>query len=453
MNNDVTRILIAEYVPSLNKGELAILKGMLKTFEALGEIKVAIFSFYPEIDNERYPSSIKTIDVGHSLYLRTSLQNQSNVYALWASFFAMLQHLFFMILYRILGKKALKIMDKLLWRTYCESDVFIVCHDEVDCVNGVFLQFSPIYISLIAKTLRKPVVIYGNGISQATSQIWIWRLHTRRLWRILARYLLASVDLITVRDEGTLRYYKDISRGKVPIYLTADPAILLSPASQKRVKQIMSEEKIDRNKGLLVGVVMTREVLSEVFKDELNPDIRYKKSVKEIAKVLDELIEEFNSTILFIPHSVEPYRYRDDRIVAEDIYNAMVNKHAARLINKEYSPEELKGLIGQLNLLISARVHAVISALSMRVPSCVITRSWDRRAHNIIGKMMKQEKWIYNVENLNADKLFALITDLLGASSKIRKDLPFIVNSVREKALLNGRLLKALLNSRLKTAS
>ena len=212
----------------------------------------------------------------------------------------------------------------------------------------------------------------------------------------------------------------------------------------------MVEEKIDKNERPLVGMAFTHEVLSEAFKNELAPAIGYKKSVKEIARFLDRLVEEYNSTIVFIPHSIEPYRHRDDRIVAKDISNTMLNKHKTRVITSEYTPEELKGLIGQLDLLISCRVHAAINALSMGVPSCVITRSWDKRAYSIIGKMLKQEKWIYNVENLNADELFALITDLLGSYNEIRKDSPSIVNSVKEKALLNGRLLKALLNSRLK---
>lgn len=452
MTNTPVKILVAEFIPSFNKGELAILNGMLKSFEALGEVEVAVFSFYPEIDRTRYPHSIKMIDVGYNLYLKNLSYNRSKVYNEWAIFFAALQHLLFMFLYRVLGKKALKLMDKPLWKIYCEYDVFIICTDEVDCVNGSSLKFSPLYISWLAKTLRKPIVFYANGTTQFTSEIWIWRLHTRRLWKILARYILSIVDLITVREEGTLHYFKEITSGKVPIYLTADPAFLLSPVNQKRVKEIMLNEKIEKNENPLVGVAMTYDVLSKAFKSELNPAIKYKKAVKEIARFLDKLIEEFNSTIVFVPHSIEPYSYRDDRIVAKDIHRLMLNKRMTRVITKEYSAEELKGLFGQLDLLISCRVHAAIGALSMGTPSCIVARPWDRRAYNIIAKMVKQEKWIYNVENLNADKLFVLITDLLKASDKIRKDLPSIVSSVKEQALLNGMLLKSLLNYRLKTS-
>jgi len=452
MTNPPIRILVAEFIPAFNKGELAILNGMLKSFEALGKVEVTVFSFYPEIDKTRYPHKIKMIDVGHNLYLKNLPYIQSKVYNEWAIFFAALQHLLFMLLYRFLGKKTLKIMDKPLWKIYCEYDVFIICTDEVDCVNGSSLKFSPLYISWLAKTLRKPIVFYANGTTRFTSEIWIWRLRTRRLWKTLAKYILSIVDLITVREEGTLHYFKQITGDRVPIYLTADPAFLLSSATLKRVEEIMLNERIEEDGGPLIGVAMSYDVLSEAFKSELNPAKKYEKAVKEIARLLDKLIEEFDSTIVFVPHSIEPYGYRDDRIVAKDIHRLMLNKNMTRVITREYSAEELKGLLGQFDLFISCRVHAAIGALSMGTPSCIVARPWDRRVYNIIGKMVKQEKWIFNVENLDADKLFALVSDLLGVSDKIREGLPHIVSTVKEKALLNGRLLKALLNSCFKTA-
>jgi polysaccharide pyruvyl transferase WcaK-like protein len=452
MANSPVRILVAEFFPSFNKGELAILKGMLKSFEVLGEVEVAVFSAHPEIDRPRYPDSVKILDVGHNLYLQMPLHTRSKAQALWDSFFVGLQHLLFIFLYRILGKKVLKIMDKPVWRMYHECDVIIICPDEVDCVNGSYFKISPLYISLLTKTLGKPVVIYANGTTRSTSVLWIWRLRTKRLWKILAKYILTIVDLITVREEGTLLYFKEISSDQVPIYCTADPAFLLSYAAQERVKEIMLDEKIERNDGPLFGVAMTYDVLSAAFRNKLDTARKYKKAVKKIARLLDKLTEEFNSTIVFVPHSIEhhPHVYRDDRIVAKDIHHLMLNKHMTRLITKEYSAEELKGLMGQLDLLISCRCHAAISALSMCTPTCVITRSLDKRVYNIIGKMMKQEKWIYDVENLDAEELFELVSDLLATSSKIRSDLPSIVNFVKKRALLNGRLLKALVDHRLK---
>lgn len=440
MNDSSVRILITEWIPSLNKGELAIFLGMLKTFDILDKVEVSIFSFYPLLDKERYPKNVKIIDVGGDLYLGNSLPEGSRLVKVRAFLFAVFQHFFFILLSKILGRNASKVMNKAIWREYHRSDLIIICHDQVNSVSGFILNYSPIYITLVAKALQKPIVIYANGTFGFRTKIS----------EILATYVLNNVDLITVRDRESFLYLKRFVWNKARIHLTGDPAILLPPVDPEKVKSILREENIDKNNGLLVGAALTRGVLSKAFQGHTSPATRYKKAISEIARLFDRLIENFQATIVFIPHCIEPYKHRDDRLIAKEIYNIMKNKHNVRVLIKEYTPEELKGLMAQFNLFISARVHSVIGALSMGVPSYTLTSASDRRAYGLIGKMLKQEEWIYNVENLDADRLFERMTDLLSASDKIRENLPSIIKSAKEKTLLNGRLLKALLDSRLK---
>jgi len=67
----------------------------------------------------------------------------------------------------------------------------------------------------------------------------------------------------------------------------------------------------------------------------------------------------------------------------------------------------------------------------------------------LIGQDFKQEKWIFEFDTFNASNLIKLLTELISSSEEIRRNLPPIVESVKEKALLNGSLLKALLHSTL----
>jgi colanic acid/amylovoran biosynthesis protein len=436
------RILIAEWIPSLNKGELAILKGMLKTFQALGKVEVSIFSFFSSLDKERYPKNMKLIDVSSELYLRNPLSNKSKLNVFRNFLFATLQHLSFGFLHKIAGKKVLKITNKTIWKEYCNSDIIIICHDQVNSVSGFILDFSPVYITLLAKALNKPIAIYANGTYN----------FGRKIWKIPATYVLNNVDLITARTEESFLYLKEFIWNKARIHLTGDPAILLPPANSETTKDIMHEKNINKNEKLLVGATLSREVLLNAFRTYKNSTMRYQKAITEIARLFDRLTGNLQAIIVFIPHCIEPYRQRDDRIVAKGIADLMKNKHKVRVINKEYSPEELKGLMAEFDLFISTRVHAAISALSMGIPTITLTSSTDIRAHGLVGKNLNQEEWVYNVENLDVNRLFARITDLLYASDEIRKTLPSIVISAREQALLNGRLLKVLLYSRFRKA-
>jgi len=445
LNDRPTRILIADWVPSFNKGEVSILAGMLKTFEVLGEVEVSIFSFYPKLDKERYPQNVKIIDVGSDLYLGSSLPEKPSLVATLAWLFSMLQHIVFSMLYTVMGDNATRIMNKMIWKEYCRSDVIIICHDGVNCVYGPrVLRFLPLYIIMLAKTLGKPVVIYANGLSQFKSSIAI-----EKLWKILARYVLNNVDLTTVRDEESFKYLKDIS-GKARIYLTADPAFLLSPVNYSRVRCIMLEESIDKSDGLLVGITLTHEILLSAYRELRNPEERYEKAIAHIARLVDHLTNSLHSTIVFLPHSVEPYKQRDDTDVAREIYNLMVNKNKVVVITKEYSPEELKGIMGAFDLFIGGRVHSVINALSMGVPSITLARSSDRRAYSIIGKMLKQGEWICNIEGLNSDTLLLKAIALLSLRDKMPRNLALQISVAKEKALLNGKLLKVVLDSRMR---
>jgi len=69
MVNGATKILIATFFPTLSKGALEILAGILKTFNVLGQTEVAIFSFYPTLDAKRYPSGIRLVDIGKDLHV------------------------------------------------------------------------------------------------------------------------------------------------------------------------------------------------------------------------------------------------------------------------------------------------------------------------------------------------------------------------------------------------
>ena len=447
---DSTKILITTYIPTLNKGMLGLLKGILKTFDALGQTEVTVFSFYPEFDGKRYPPNVKLIDVGKDLHIATFFSKRSANFRLIASIAAAIQHLLFALLYSIFKKKVFHFFKSPIWHEYYSSDALIVCTSEDDCVNGsgTFLWLSPVYLSLLAKVLRKPVVVYANSTTKTGNLVWLWRLKSRRLWEILAKYSLNNCDLITVRDRETFRYYKNFLNEK-QIFLTGDPGVLLDSAEPTQIESIMSKEKARANNGYLIGATITQRLLLHSFPECFDTREKYEKVIAEVAKVFDRITTIYPSKIIFLPHCTGFLRNNDDRVVARDIVEKMHNKSHATVINNEYTPEALKGIISFCDFFIGDRIHALISALSMNVPCCIFAYSSDRRPYNLIGQDFKQEKWIFEFDTFNTSNLIKLLTELISSSEEIRRNLPPIVESVKEKALLNGSLLRALLHSAL----
>jgi colanic acid/amylovoran biosynthesis protein len=443
------KILITTFLPIFNKGELELLEGILKTFNILGPIRVSLFSFFPLLDAQRYPPGIKLIEIGKNLRVEKFLRSDSNNSRLLASVLIGFQHLLFIFFYRLFGIKALKLNKNPIWQEYCSSDAFVVCTDEDDCVNGpgTFIQLGPVYISMLAKIMRKSLVIYANSSTKSGNIVWIANFHSRHLWKVLAKFVLKKMDLITVRDKDTFVYYRYLMNGKEKLHLTGDPGVLMDSADLKTVNRIMDKENIIRDSGILIGVAITRRLLLHSFKEYSNELVRYNRSIEQIAKVFDWLAEKYNAKVIFIPHCIGYYRDNDDRVVGQDIADNMRNKFSVKVVTNEYSAQELKGLLGQFDFFIGDRIHALISALSMNTPCCSLAYKTDGRPYNLIGRDYRQEKWLYEIDSLNANALFELLTELIESSTEIRKSLPSITQIAKERALLNGHLLSELLNS------
>ena len=439
MESRPVRILITDWIPSLNKGELAILFGILKSFDAIGNVEVSIFSACPEIDSSRYPWNIRIVDVGRNLHIRNPFSQKSNLEAAISSISAMLQHILFSMLYVIIGKNVLRIFRKPIWREYCDSDVIIICHDQMNFVVGArYMLFCPFYINLMGKNLKKPTVIYGTGI---------YKLR-KALIEDLGKYMLRSVDLTTLREEDSFTYLKSIAIDKAPIYLTAEPAILMPAASNSEVKKIAIEEGVEKDSGLLIGVTLSRLTLLSAYPNCKDP---YRKAVMEFANFFDMLTNNVNAKIVFLPHSIEHYSKGDDREVAKDVFDSMKNKHNAIMITKEYSPQELKGLMGTFDMVIGTRVHSIVNALCMNVPSIIVSGSPSfMRTNGIVGGTLGQRDWIFPIEKFKPERLYEKVIQLLFVRNEVHEKLKIQTKVAYEKAMLNGILLNDLLKSRAK---
>jgi len=220
----------------------------------------------------------------------------------------------------------------------------------------------------------------------------------------------------------------------------------MNPAPSSIVLNILAKEKIEKGHGLLVGVSITRRLILHAFSEYSIESERYEKGTSEIAKVFDRLTASYKLKFVFLPHVIGPTSFNDDRIVGHDIIGKMKNKTRATVIDTEYAERELKGLIGQLDFFIGDRIHALINALSMNVPCCILAYESDRRPFGIIGKDFNQENWIFEVDRFDGDILFQLFSSLVDSSEKIRKSLPQIVQGLKERAFQNGDLLREALS-------
>ena len=439
-DENAVKILIAENVPSLNKGEMAILEGMLESFRSLGKVEVSMLSAHPETDASRYPPPVRTIDIKESWPLVGGLDGHWCNKFFFAPILLMFKHAFFLIAYKVLGLRVLRFFRGAIWQEYLEADVIIEGHDGNFGIGGdpESPLFYPLYLPLFAKMLAKPTVLYAGSIRRVR----------RFRWRIdkVFKFVLGKIDLITLRENVSYQNLKDIGLQSNRIFVTADLAFLLQPVPLEQVEEIMRREGIDKASKPLIGMTVTREIASKAFPELTSPESSYQKHIEMLAQVIDDLTDKLNASVIFMPHCIGLDEKLDDRIVAKDIFWKCANKDKVKVITNEYGPEELKGLIGQFDFFIGERVHSVINAMSMCVPSIVISWSSDQRLGII--KMVGQENAICYVDGLDANTLISKIEGIWSKREKIKIELKSQIEIMRERAMLNGKLLKELLKSR-----
>ena len=203
---------------------------------------------------------------------------------------------------------------------------------------------------LFAKILRKKVMLYAIGAGPITT----WR------GKALTRVILNNcTDVITVRD----RYSRDslLKAGvKKKIHVTADPAILLEPEKPDIVKRMLKEAGADISKPL-IGVAP--RVLFHIEEFWPNQQDRYQELVAFVASLMDFISLELKYDVILV------MMHKDDDLpfIRSALKKASKNVKV-HMLDGDYSPQETKGIIGCMNLLVGMRYHSLIFAATMGVP-------------------------------------------------------------------------------------
>ena len=424
------RILIAESIPSLNKGEMALLEGMLESFRRLdGEVSAAMLSDFPEIDGPRYEGLVEVVEHWpHRKGLRGTL-----VARVLSSVLIAVQHVVFVALFRLAGDRVLRLFSAGIWREYLRADVIIQGHDSAFGLGGksAIPYFYNMYGSIVARFLGKPVVFYVGDLREVLTP---WKLR-------FFKPALKNMDLILFRDRSSFARFEALSLDHANVHVTADLAFLLKPAIPERIAAIVELEGINNEGRPLIGMTVRRDRASMAFPELKTARERYDRHIDVMVRVVDEIVSCLGATVWFLPHCIgqgaEPL---DDRVVAKDVISKCRNRQRVRSITSEYSASELKGLIAHFDMVIGERVHSVIAALSSGVPGIIISNSDDQRLE--IFRAMGQGSAVLGIENLDSEKLVSKALDVWSKRDQIRAELLPQAEAMRRIAWSNGDRLR-----------
>ncbi len=200
-------------------------------------------------------------------------------------------------------------------------------------------------ILLFAKLFARKVMLFAQGIGPIRNGFL----------RMLTKIVCNLADVITVRDDDS---YEELARLGVTsskVTKTADAVLALHPVKRFEGMHILENEDISMDKPI-IGV-------------SVRPWKNNEQGLKELARALKELNEKIEAQIVLLP-----LQHGLDTEVCNWMQKYLAGNNTKSVVLRgRYTTEEFLSIIGNFQLLIGMRLHAVIFAAIMKIPFLAIS--------------------------------------------------------------------------------
>jgi colanic acid/amylovoran biosynthesis protein len=407
------KILLTGTFCALNKGDAAMqlsLERMLT--ELVPQATITITTPFPTTDAPTYPDQ---------RLLRTRRRNPLVAFTLLGAC------LVWRAMWRVTGWDLAWLHANRELRAVREADIVVdLSGDTLTEDYGVPCLVSHLMPIAYGLLLQRPVVLCAQTIGPFPRS------------RVLLAFILNRVSLITPREQRSYAYLQQIGVHRPPLRLTGDVAFGLEPANDERVRDLCAAEGIAAGGGRLIGLAPSR--LPGLREGVASP----RHLVQLLADFADRVIEKLGVRVVLIAHVTGPGSKRDDRKMTRAIRSAATHSDAINVVEGDYRPQELKGLIGRMDLFVGFRMHANIAALGSGVPTLAI--AYSGKTHGIM-QQHGQGQWVCEVRELSAKLLLERVGALWNARDEVREDLHqrsvVMHEQARENAVLIAERLHA----------
>lgn len=273
--------------------------------------------------------------------------------------------------------------------------------------RSLYYYLGIIFLALAVKT---PVMLYAQGIGPICG----------RLARSLTRRIVNRVQLITVRDHGSLAELSRLGIRRPRIEATADAVLAIHP--------------VDREAGRLILAANQAEGARPVVGISVRDWCGWTQYKEVLAQAADEIVRTYGARVVFLP-----MQFPEDVRAAESVAARMREPYT--VLPGEYTTAELLSLVGNMDLMIAVRLHALIFAGVMGVP--LIGISYDPKIDRFLDSIGEQPAG--KLDTLTAPVLLAAVREKWEHRRAIRQHNAALLKKQRGLAARNAELAIELL--------
>lgn len=280
--------------------------------------------------------------------------------------------------------------------------------------------FALLYPFIFARRYKKRAVIFSQSLGPVKGKFNQW----------LFRKALEGVDRIYLREKLCLEKYAVVREvcDNVDTRIIPDTAFYL-----KDDRRIEPPVYIDRGR-FNVGYTLVDHDYKYLSGDLERQERRanYKKciidSMNHLLRQKDAMIHIFPQVLVGNSH----LGHNDLRISREVVAHFAGGEFEDRVrcYDADYTPNQLRCMYGQMELFVGTRLHSVIFALSMCVPSINISYH-GTKSRGILNGITGFSQYVIDIDSICPEELTVAIDDLCASRSHIREKLSESMLSMR----------------------
>jgi polysaccharide pyruvyl transferase CsaB len=268
-------------------------------------------------------------------------------------------------------------------------------------------------IMWLAFLLGKKVFIYSQGVGPLRGG----------LNRRLTAWTLRRASGVVVRDAASAELLSEIGLPAERVTVTADPVLRIKKADLTAGRAILEGEGFRPEAGApLVGFAVRERKLDSEFMEELRLSIR-------------RLRREHGAQILLIP-----FHYSEDMPVIEALEEQLSGEVLA--IRHKHLTHEMLSIIGNVDVLVGVRLHALIYAAVMDVP--MIAVSYDPKINSFMHALdMKALSAVYDFKSAYFIEEFEKTLKNAGAIREgVRKNVGLLIGKLDRNEEMIREIMK-----------
>lgn len=275
------------------------------------------------------------------------------------------------------------------------------------------LQVLPFWLKRVAwsRCAGIPPILYSVGVGPITKKA------SKHYLRLGLRF----ASLISVRDKLSARLLRDCGI-RDDISLLPDLAFLLLPASETSAREILYKEGIPETPGIKMAITLRHW-------PAFDGDQQFR-FLSQIARAMDELRLKHDITFILVP-----FQYRSetgDLELMNELASICKCRDSIHVVKGQYSPEEVKAIIGQMDVTLGMRLHSVVFSQTMGVP-CVGLSYADKITSHM--KMFDSEDLCLPIHTVKWEEIVDLVEDVIREKKQISSRLRSAFREIAKDAI------------------